>query len=265
MDLKAGATAVAPAWGAEVVSSNIVGYHKINLVKGYNLVAPQFVPVGATTLTRDISTIGVLDDTMAGYDEDYFYATEMKVWDPTKQDYVNYGWAGTSPEEIDNMPELNNTWLDSTTEETDETVDVGQGFWVKAGTAGTMTISGEVPSENNIPAGGLVVDLVPGFNMIANPYPMEVPISTFGTLDASMAGYDEDYFYATEMKVWDPTKQDYVNYGWAGTSPGEIDNMPELNNTWLDSTTEETSDKIPQGAAVWIKAEKTGKLTFPEL
>ena len=265
--------AIGPAWGAEVVSSNIVGYHKINLVQGFNMSAPQFVFVGSDSLTRDISTIGTLADAnggaMAGYDEDYIYATQMKVWDSTKQDYVNYGWAGTSPEEIDDMPELNNTWLDQATEETDETIDVGQGFWIKAAKAGTMTISGEVPSGNNIPAGGLVVNLVAGFNIVANPYPMDVPVSTFGILANSnggpMAGYDEDYIYATQMKVWSQTKQDYINYGWAGTSPGEIDDMDELNNTWLDQATEETDDKIPAGAAVWIKAATAGTITFPEL
>ena len=163
------------------------------------------------------------------------------------------------------MPELNNTWLDAGTEATDDTVDVGQGFWIKAGTAGTMTISGEVPSANNVPAGGLVVNLVQGFNMVANPYPMAVPVSTFGQLDASMSGYGDDYLYKTELMAWDPTKQDYVNYGWAGTSPEDIDSMPELNNTWLDAGTEATDDTIAQGACVWIKAEKAGTITFPEL
>ncbi len=65
--------------------------------------------------------------------------------------------------------------------------------------------------------------------------------------------------------AWDATKQDYVNYGWAGTSPETIDSMPQLNNTWLDAGTEATDDKIAQGACVWIKAEKAGTITFPEL
>ncbi len=250
-----------------------MGYHKINLVKGFNMIAPQFVFVGSDSLTRDISTIGTLANAsggaMAGYDADYFYATEMKVWDPAQQTYVEYGWAGTSPEDIDDMAELNNTWLDAGTEETDDTIGVGNGFWVKAAEAGTMTISGEVPSGNNIPAGGLVVNLVKGFNMVANPYPQAVPVSTFGVLATSsggaMPGYDADYFYDTEMKVWDPAQQTYIEYGWAGTSPEDIDDMAELNNTWLDAGTEETDDKVPQGASVWIKAGAAGTITFPEL
>ena len=229
------------------------------------MIAPQFVNVGAANLTRNISTIGALDDSMAGYDDEWIYATTMLVWDTARQSYTQYGWAGTSPETVDGMPELNNTWLDQSTEETDDTIDVGQGFWIKAAEAGTMTISGEVPSGNNIPAGGLVVDLVAGFNMVANPYPMEVPVSTFGQLDSSMAGYDDEWIYATTMLVWDNARQSYTQYGWAGTSPETVDGMPELNNTWLDQSTEETDDTIAQGASVWIKAATAGTITFPEL
>ena len=97
-----------PAWGAEVVSSNIVGYEKVNLVAGYNLVAPQFALVGANSLTRDISTVGILDSTMAGYDADYVTANDMLVWDAASKSYTTYGWAGTSGTDIDNDPSYDN-------------------------------------------------------------------------------------------------------------------------------------------------------------
>ena len=249
--------AIGPAWGAEVVSSNIVGYEKINLVAGLNMVAAQFVPVGSDALEREISTIGTLDSSMAGYDDEYTYATEMRVWDATTRMYTTYGWAGTSPETIDKMPELNNTWLDAGTEATDDVLDTSAGVWIKAASAGTFTVSGEVPSEKTIS-----VPLVAGLNMIAYPYPAAVPVSTFGTLDSNMAGYDDEYTYATEMRVWNPNTRMYTTYGWAGTSPETIDKMPELNNTWLDAGTEATEDTIPFGAAVWIKAATSGTITF---
>lgn len=251
------AIGASPAWGAEVVSSNIVGYEKISLVAGLNMVSAQFIPVGSSALERDISTVGVLDDTMTGYDDEYTYGTELLVWDSTRQGYTSYGWAGTSPGEIDNMPELNNTWLDAATEETEDTLATTAGAWIRAGTAGTFTVSGEVPSQSTVS-----LSLVAGLNMVANPYPAAVPVSTFGMLDASMAGYDEEYTYATELLVWNPARQGYTSYGWAGTSPGEIDNMPELNNTWLDAATEETEDTIPYGAAVWIRCSASGTITF---
>ena len=77
-----------------------------------------------------------------------------------------------------------------------------------------------------------------------------------------MAGYDDEWTYATEMRVWDPATKSYATYGWAGTSPETVDDMPELNNTWLDAATEATDDTIPAGASVWIKAATAGTITF---
>ena len=126
------------------MSSNIVGYQKINLVAGYNMVAAQFGLVGANSLERDISHIGTLDDQMAGYDDEYTYATEMRVWDPATTAYTIYGWAGTSPETVDDMPELNNTWLDAGTEATDDVIPAGASVWIKAEKAGTITFTSPI-------------------------------------------------------------------------------------------------------------------------
>lgn len=221
------------------------------------MVGLQFQYVGdATDRTRNISDFGTLDSTFAGYDEDYSYATEMRVWDSARQSYVYYGWSGSSGTDIDDDSSYDNQWLDSATEITDETVLVGDGVWIKAEKAGTITVSGQVVSSD------LSTTLVQGFNLVANPYPQSVPVASFGRLDSSFSGYDADYSYATEMRVWDPARQSYVYYGWSGTSGTEIDDDASYDNQWLDSATEITTAMIPYGAAVWIKAEKAGTITF---
>ena len=126
-----------------------MGYEKINLVAGYNMVGAQFKIVGADTLERGISTIGTLDDSMAGYDDEWTYATEMRVWDPATEIYTIYGWAGTSPETVDDMPELNNTWLDFNTEETDDVIPIGASVWIKAEKAGTITFTSPLANQGN--------------------------------------------------------------------------------------------------------------------
>lgn len=246
-----------PAQAAEVVSSNIVGYEKVNLVQGFNMVGLQFQYVGdPSDTTRNISDFGSLDSTFSGYDADYSYATEMRVWDSTRQGYVYYGWSGSSGTDIDSDPAYDNQWLDSATEITDETLPVGAGVWIKAEKAGSITISGQVVNSD------MTVSLVQGFNLVANPYPQAVDVAKFGTLDSSFAGYDADYSYATEMRIWDPARQSYVYYGWSGTSGTDIDGDSSYDNQWLDSATEITTETIPFGAAVWIKAEKAGTITF---
>ena len=57
-----------PAWAAEVYSSNIVGYQKLSLVPGYNMVAVQFANVGGGA--QDLSTYFQMDDSYEGYDDD---------------------------------------------------------------------------------------------------------------------------------------------------------------------------------------------------
>ena len=84
-----------PAWAADVVSSNIVGYEKITLAQGYNMIGVQFAEVGGSD--KILSTVGELDSAMDGVDEDGDYATTMRVW--TGNGYKTYGWSGTGMSE----------------------------------------------------------------------------------------------------------------------------------------------------------------------
>ena len=238
------------------MSSNIVGYQKIDLVAGYNMVGAQFVNVGSDTQERAISSIGTLDPTMSGYDDEWTYTTEMLVWDPTTLGYTTYGWAGTSGTDVDGDPSYDNQWLDAATEITTDTIDITSGVWIHTSETGTITFMGEVPPDD------ITKNLVVGYNMVANPYPTEVPVSSFGTLDANMPGYDDEWTYDTELLVWNPATLGYTTYGWAGTSGTDVDGDPSYDNQWLDAATEVTTDTIPAGAAVWIHAGTAGTITF---
>ena len=86
--LDGAARAMAPAWGAEVVSSNIVGYNKITLAPGYNLLGIQFSQIGGASL--DLSDAVILDETYGGYDSNYDFKSTLRVWDPTTEKYITY-------------------------------------------------------------------------------------------------------------------------------------------------------------------------------
>jgi len=133
-----------PAWGADVVSSNIVGYEKISLSEGFNMIGVQFNTVGGGTL--DLATVGQLAATMPGFDEDGNYDTTMRVWNGNG--YDTYGWSGTSGTDYAEDPTLDNKWLDFSTMETVSTpIPYGTAVWIKAGTAGSITFS--APSAGN--------------------------------------------------------------------------------------------------------------------
>ena len=134
-------------------------------------------------------------------------------------------------------------------------MDKSAAAWIIADGAGTMTVSGEVPSEATV-----TVPLTAGFNMVANPYPAKVPVSEFGVLDASFAGFNEEGDYATFMKIWDGAN--YATYGWSGSSGTDVLDDPSLDNKWLNKDLEEVDKDVDFGIGVWIIAEKAGNITF---
>ena len=244
-----------PAWGAEVVSSNIVGYEKVTLNPGFNMIGVQFVTVGDQS-AQDLSTATQLDSTMEGFDEDGNYATYIKVYEGGGN-YTTYGWSGTSGEAYMEDATLNNKWLTSDYEEPEgETMDKGDAAWIIAGSSGTMTVAGEVPSANTIEK-----SVAAGFNMVANPYPGTVTVADFGILDSSFAGFDEDGEYKNYLKVY-VGGGNYKTFGWSGTSGTDYLEDPTLDNKWLNSDYEKTDDTVDFGHGVWLITEKSGTITF---
>ena len=245
---------LAPAWGAEVVSSNIVGYQRMALDKGYNMIGIQFTEVDANATAKDLMTAPQLASTMAGFDEDGHFATEMMVWE--NNDYTTYGWSGTSGTDVLEDDSFNNQWLNVDLEKVEDVEATPYtAVWIKAGEAnGSVTVSGQVPT------GDVTVPLSAGYNMVANPFPMTVPVTTFGTLSAGMAGFDEDGHFATELMVW--KDGDYTTYGWSGSSGTEVLEDASFDNKWLNVDLEETDDVVDFGHGVWIKAGSAGSITF---
>ena len=247
------AAMMAPAWGAEVVSSNTVGYQKMSLDVGYNMIGVQFTEVNATGTAKDLMTAPQLDSTMAGFDDGGNFATEMKVW--KDNNYTTYGWSGTSGTDVLEDSTFDNKWLNVDLEEVEgEEAAPYTAFWIKAGSAGSVTISGQVPTND------VTVVLVEGYNMVANPFPMTVPVTTFGVLSPEMAGFDDGGNYVTEMKVW--KDGNYTTYGWSGSSGTAVLEDPSLDNKWLNIDLEETDDMVDFGHGVWIKAGSAGSITF---
>ena len=228
-----------------------MGYQKIALSAGYNLVGIQFSQIGGDSL--NLSTAVLLDSGYAGYDDDYNFSTTLRVWNGSE--YVTYGWAGTSGTDVDNDPTLDNTWTDLEAYEVEgETLDTAQGIWIRAAKAGTALVAGEVTTTS------VTLNLIAGPNLIASPYPTTVKVTDFGILDSSFSGYDADYNFKTRLRKWNGTE--YIAFGWAGTSGTVIDEDPSLDNTWTDLEAYETAETIAPGEGVWILSEKAGTITF---
>lgn len=241
----------APARAADVVSSNIVGYNKIALPKGYTMIGVQFTQVGGED--HDLATGGVLDKTMAGPDEEGKFATEMLVWNGNG--YDTYGWSGTAGTDALEDESLNYKWLNLDAELAVGDFPLASGAWINAGEVGNVTISGEVT-----PGTTQTIQLVKGFNMVANPFPVTTPIATFGVLNAEMEGPDEEGKFATELLVWNGNG--YDTYGWSGTAGTDALEDENLNYKWLNLDAELAVGNVDIGHAVWINAKTAGTITF---
>ena len=235
-----------------MVSSNVVGYQKVALDPGYNMIGMQFVEVGSGD-AKALADAATLDSSMAGFDDEGTYATELKVW--KNGNYTTFGWSGTSGTDVLDDSTFDNKWLNGDLEETADELAAEDAVWIKAEKAGTVTVCGQVPSESSV-----TVPLVAGYNMVANPYPKTVKVADFGVLSANLAGFDDEGTYATELKVW--KNGNYTTFGWSGTSGSDVLGDPSLDNKWLNGDLEETDDTVDFGHGVWIKAASAGSITF---
>ena len=240
-----------PAQAAEVVSSNIVGYNKMTLTSGFNLVGSQFVKVGGSV--QDIQDFTASGNTMPGLDADSMFQTELLVWNG--QGYDTYGWLDADDGTNNEVPEWNNSWLLYDMSALAELeMNPGQGYWIKSESAGDVTFAGEVPSEATI-----TTEVVAGFNLLSNPFPEAIPIQNVTSAD--LPGLDADSMFQTELLVWNG--QGYDTYGWLDADDGTNNEVPEWNNSWLLYDMSAQADvTIGIGKGFWIKPSQAASVTF---
>ncbi len=239
-----------PAWGAEVVSSNIVGYQKVTLASQFTLIGSQFLNVG--TGVKDLQEF-VTDSTMPGLDADnnYAFQTEIRLWDG--YNYDTYGW---DPDGDPNTPNSDHKWVDDYLNVIENvSMGVGTAAWIKvpASTEATLTVSGEVPEGTTTS-----VAIHSGFNLLSNPFPVATDIQSIQP-SAEIPGLDAEnnYAFQTEIRVWDG--YNYDTYGW---DPDGDPNVPNSDHKWVDDYLNVVNVTIPMGHGFWIKTTENGSVTF---
>ena len=243
MESTAGARAepsIAPAWGAEVVSSNIVGYNKVTLTPGYNMLSPMFSYVGG----GDKAIVDLFEE------KDGFVAGEAD----SEADYIlvwyGGGYAYTYFFSTDAADEnADAKWAsgeDSFSETTDD-LPPNTGFWFyNRSSQRTVTLAGEVPTND------VSVVVSPGYTMLSNPFSAAMPvksiIATSGSLTAGEADSEADYIY-----VW-------RNGGYDATYFYSTD----ADNAWAsgDDSFSETDESIGPGEAFWFYSRSAGQITL---
>ena len=184
-----------------------MGYEKITLTPGLNMIGNQFLTVGGTTFQNINQMFKDSDDFVAGTGDDN--ADSILTWDGSSYNKVYY------------LDDWDGNWYDSDDANDPATVTMagGQGFWFKhIGTETiTATLAGEVPTNATY-----VVELSPGLNFVANPYPMAIaPNGGNFTLVGAIAGTGDDN--ADSILTWNGSSYDKVYY------------LDDWDNNWYDS------------------------------
>ena len=253
--------AYAPAWAADVVSSNIVGYSKLNLANGFTMVGSAFLTAGGadTVSIQDIKASG-----LAGFDWDNFEPGDtLLFWDAAQQMYPTtlYYTGDVQTETMTNMGVTAGEWFDMDTfAPAAIELSNGDAFWIVGSTANaTVTLLGEVPT--NAPA----VTLVSGFNMVANPYPKAAGINDIIST-SGLVGFDWDNFEPGDtLMIWDAAQQMYPTtlYYTGDVQTETMTNMGVTAGEWFDMDTfTAAATEIPVGGAFWIVTANGGTLTF---
>ena len=244
-------TGTCPAWAAEVVSSNIVGYNRVSLTEGFNLLGAQFVNVGGQI--QDIQDFIASDTTLLGLDDDGMFQSELLVWNG--QGYTTYGWLDADDGTNNEVPEWNNSWLlYDMSDLASVNMTPGMGCWIKSGADAVVSFKGEVPSATTV-----TQNLTAGFNLLSNPFPAALPIQAVQSDD--LPGLDDDGMFQTELLVWNG--QGYTTYGWLDADDGTNNEVPEWNNSWLLYDMSDLANvTIDMGKGFWIKPATAASVVF---
>ena len=243
-----------PAQAAEVVSSNVVGYNKIDLANTFSLVGLQFLDVGGDS--KDIQNF-TSDNNLPGLDGEGAFQTELRLW--TGTGYKTLNWLGPNDGTALEAPELNSKWydLDNDGLAVGE-IGAGEAAWIKipSGETASVTFSGEVPdgATTNL-------DVRLGFTLLANPFPVAMNVQSV-QLSNTIPGLDGDGAFQTELRRW--TGTGYRTYGWLADGDGTALEAPELNCKWYDLDGDQVANfEFRVGEGFWIVSPKAaGTVTF---
>jgi hypothetical protein len=189
------ACAATVASAATVTSANIVGYAKnTQPTGGFSLVAPaQFAGTAGEVALADAFG-GIV-----GGEQVYVYnGTAYNIYTY----YPTYGG-----------------WFTATFASADEVVlEEGAGVWLKGAGGSEAIMAGEVPSATSV-----TNSLVAGFNLIANPYPVEITLGELDTTNLSATGGEKVYvFNGTAYNIYTY----YPTYGgWFTSTFGSADTV----------------------------------------
>ena len=227
---------IPPACAAEVYSSNIVGYQKVQLQPGFNFVAPQFVAVGGDSIDLQSIRLDVADDEATGGDN-------IQILDEGGATIATYFWL---PGEW--VGGDKSGWMDDNGDLAEVDLANGLGVLVDSADDATVTISGEVSQLDS------EVTAVAGFNFVGNSTPTPIDIQ-----DIQIDVADEDATGGDNLQILDDGGATIATYFWL---PGEW--VGGDKSGWMDDNGNLAELELAPGQGVLVDIAEAGtKITVP--
>ena len=219
----------------------------------------QSIDVENTISIQDIKAKGLV-----GIDWDSFELGDtLMIWSAEEQAYsVTLYYTGDEQTESMDMYGVEaGTWFDMDMFCTAEmTLENGDAFWVDSSVENaTAVVAGEVPSVANS------IKILPGFNMVANPYPKAVKVNELFSI-SGIQGVDWDSFELGDtLEIWSAEEQAYsITLYYTGDEQTESMDMYGVEaGTWFDMDMFAATDvEIPAGGAFWVNSKVETTLIF---
>ena len=220
------------------MSSNIVGYNKVTLTSGYNMLAPMFSYVGG----GDKAIVDLFEEKegFVGADTDA-EADYISVWYGGGYAYTYFYSTDAGDENVDAK------WAsgEDSFSETTDILPANTGFWLyNRGAQKTVTLAGEVPTED------VTVSISAGYTMLSNPFSAPIPVKSIVAKSGEFTGADTD------------AEADYISIWRNGGYDATYFYSTDADNAWAsgEDSFSETEDTIGAGEAFWFYRRGTGAL-----
>ena len=206
-----------------------MGYTKVSVDPGLTIVGQQFQAVGGGPL--DIQTITGENLVDGGVDT-------LRIWDGSA--YSDYYYF-TADDDINGDGTA--AWGNEDWEPVEVDIPAGTGMWLNSQNEASLTFAGEVA--------GNTLEFSTGLNLIIPPQPLELNIQDIqgeGLVDGGM----------DTLRIWDGSA--YSDYYYF-TADDDI--KGDGTAAWGNEDWEPVEVTIPVGAGMWLNAQNSGTLTFP--
>jgi len=239
-----------------------VGYTKINLDIGLNLLGQQYVNVGDDDALNVQELI--TSDNLAGHDQSYNPLSELWVFENGGYKFYKY-ISAQDANDWDEYVDENGTnwvgkWVDANYVVADFPVDTARGLWVKTTTQSQVFFKGQVFSETNY-----TVNVESGLNLISNPFPVKWDIQNFTTLD--LEGHDTGY--NPQSEIWIFVNGGYKFYKFISAQDAvDWDEYVDENGTnwvnkWVDANYVVADEiTVDPGYGFWVRTSSNASMKF---